>query len=172
MLRLKICPKCGKKCAARETTCSCGYVFSEKDPVYFFDDDAFIENADSSIPLKVSGSHLPERVHRSQASGHKESMAFSKIVKIVVSLSVYFALAVLFFSLFDAPFSGWPFKLDLISFVAFLTGLAVFLGIALFCISLGVAIGEYKVKSKFARRLSVFYCIFSVLFVIVLRFLV
>ena len=35
MLRLKICPKCGKKCAARETTCSCGYVFSEKDPVYF-----------------------------------------------------------------------------------------------------------------------------------------
>lgn len=95
-----------------------------------------------------------------------------RVLKMLSFLSVYFFLVMSFWLAIDSFFAGSRFELCCTGILAFLAGLFVLLSIALFCLSLGVAIGEYKVKSKFAKLLSVCYCLFCVLSCIVLAFIV
>lgn len=63
MLRLCICPKCGRKHTPRTKRCPCGYIFSDNDPIYFFDDTAFEENPPpvSSTQLNPAPKSEPKR---------------------------------------------------------------------------------------------------------------
>ena len=173
MLRIRVCPSCGEKCAACSTSCSCGYRFSSKDLVCFFDEPSPSKNF-----LKNSVSPAEERVSPPQGSGG--SITLPGVLKFLLFVAVCFLLFALLwfladfffldilvngFSFPDISLSNLPF-----AFIVLSVGILVILAISLFCIALGISVGYYKVKTKFARTLSAAYCIFCVVFVIVLRF--
>ena len=103
MLRLCICPKCGRKHPARARSCPCGYVFSDDDPVYFFDDDAFSDSvpAAPSPPLSRQGPALP-----ASAVAPVKSPQRNPLRTCLIALGAFLALIFLISFLFDRAYES------------------------------------------------------------------
>lgn len=131
-----------------------------------------MKNIKSALQASKATPPQAEEKQGGPNSKYRESITFSGVLKMLAFLSVYFLIVVIFWLTLDSFFTGSRFEFNLPGLAAFLAGLLVFLAIALFCISLGVATGEYKVKSIFVKKISIGYCIFCVFSFIVLRFMV
>lgn len=92
MLRLCICPKCGRRHIPRTRSCPCGYIFSDNDPVYIFDDDAFEDRSpelsqpsSQTLPPKPQSpvSRTPKTGTSQKKTLHMRLFVFSAILILI-----------------------------------------------------------------------------------------
>ena len=99
MLCRSICPKCGRKHTSRTKHCPCGYIFSDNDPVYFFEDNAFLDcSPEPSQPTtqtppskpQASVCVTPKTVTSQKKPRHTRLFAFSAILILIFLIAFLF----------------------------------------------------------------------------------